>query len=72
MITTETSALRVVNARELLTMDIPPREHILEPIIQTQSTNMLFSKRGVGKTLFSLGIGCIVAAGRKFPSVESA
>src|SRR5262245_40361904 len=30
--------LKVVNAQELLTMQIPPREHILEPIIQTQST----------------------------------
>jgi AAA domain len=58
--------LRAVNAHELLTMQIPPREHILEPIIQTQSTSMLFSKRGVGKTYISLGIAAAVAAGTNF------
>jgi hypothetical protein len=58
--------LTVVNAQELLTMQIPPREHILEPIVLTQSTNMLFSKRGVGKTLMSLGIASAVAAGAAF------
>jgi putative DNA primase/helicase len=58
--------LRVVTAAELLTMQIPPREYILEPIIHTQSTNMLFSKRGVGKTYTSLGIACAVAAGSPF------
>src|SRR5262249_30185930 len=47
-------------------MKIPPREHVLEPIIQTQSTNMLFSKRGVGKTYISLGIACAVATGTPF------
>ncbi len=55
-----------VNAQQLLTMEIPEREHILEPIIQTQSTTMLFSKRGVGKTYVSLGIACAVAAGTSF------
>src|SRR5262245_31182164 len=58
--------LRAVNAHEFLTMQIAPREQILEPIIQTQSTNMLFSKRGVGKTYMSLGIACAVAAGSTF------
>jgi putative DNA primase/helicase len=47
-------------------MQIPPREHILEPIIHMQSTNMLFSKRGVGKTYTSLGIACAIAAGASF------
>src|SRR5262245_64777474 len=58
--------LRAVNAHEFLTMQIAPREQILEPIIQTQSTNMLFSKRGVGKTYISLGIACAVATGTPF------
>jgi putative DNA primase/helicase len=58
--------LRVVTASELLTMDFPPRECVLEPIIQTQGTMELYSKRGVGKTYFSLGIGCAVGAGASF------
>ena len=62
----EDRKLRVVNAAELLTLKIPPREHILEPILQTQSTSMLFAKRGFGKTYLSLGTGCAVAAGAPF------
>ena len=58
--------LKVVTAAELLSMDFPAREFILEPILQTQGTMMLYSKRGVGKTYLSLGFGCAVAAGAKF------
>lgn len=60
------SRLRVVTAVELLTMDFPPREFVVDPILQTQGLMMLYSARGVGKTLTSLGIGCAVAAGGKF------
>src|SRR5262245_32627608 len=55
--------LRVVTAADLLAMDLPPREFVLEPILQTQGTVMLYSKRGVGKTYLSLGIGCAVGSG---------
>jgi putative DNA primase/helicase len=58
--------LKVVTAAELLRMEFQPREYILEPILQTQGTAMLYSKRGVGKTYLSLGIGCAAAAGGKF------
>lgn len=58
--------LRAVTAAELLGMEFPPREFILEPILQSQGTAMLYSKRGVGKTFLSLGIGCAVAAGASF------
>jgi putative DNA primase/helicase len=58
--------LRAVTAAELLSMSFPPREFILEPILQTQGTAMIYSKRGVGKTYLSLGIACAVAAGSPF------
>jgi putative DNA primase/helicase len=58
--------LRVVNASELLTMEFPAREYVIDPILQTQGTAMLYSKRGVGKTYLSLGIGCAIAAGANF------
>jgi putative DNA primase/helicase len=58
--------LRVVTSAEFLKMEFPPREFILEPILQTQGTAMLYSKRGVGKTYLSLGIACGVAAGGAF------
>src|SRR5262249_444818 len=58
--------LVAVDEKQLLEMKIPPREHILESIIQTQSTNMMLSKRGVGKAYVSLGMGAAVAAGATF------
>jgi hypothetical protein len=57
---------KVVTAAELLAQKFSPREFILEPILQTQGTGMLYSKRGVGKTYLSLGTGCAVAAGGTF------
>jgi putative DNA primase/helicase len=58
--------LKVVTVAELLTMEFDPREHVLEPILQTQGTALLYSKRGVGKTLTSLSMGCAVASAGKF------
>jgi hypothetical protein len=57
---------KIVDIVTFVTKDIPPREDILGPIIQTQSTNMLYSKRGVGKTFMTLAMGCAVATGGIF------
>lgn len=68
--------LRVVNALELVKMDVAPREMVLKPIIPTQGLAMLHSKRGVGKTYLALGIAQAVASGSQFlnwkaPSAQS-
>jgi putative DNA primase/helicase len=60
------SVLRVFNVAELLKMEFPPREFILEPILQKQGTAELYSGRGVGKTYISLGMACAVASGGPF------
>jgi len=62
----QTKQIRTINVGELFSMEFKPREYILEPIIQTQGTTMLYSKRGVGKTYLALGIACAVAAGTRF------
>lgn len=58
--------LVVHNAAEFLALDIPPREHILAPILQTQSLSMIFAKRGIGKTHIALNIAYAIASGGKF------
>ena len=58
--------LHVVTAAELLTMEFPPREMVLDPIIPSQGLVMVHSKRGVGKTYLGLGIAYAVATGTEF------
>lgn len=55
--------LRVINIAELLSMDVPPREYVLFPIIPTQGLVMLFAFRGTGKTFLGFYIAFSVACG---------
>lgn len=58
--------LIAINIEEFLSLDIPPREMVVDPIIPTQGLVMLYSKRGVGKTHIALGLGYAVASGGAF------
>lgn len=58
--------LRAVTVGELLTIELKPREMLLEPILAKQSLAMIYSKRGVGKTFFSLAVAHAVSTGGKF------
>jgi hypothetical protein len=58
--------LRVVNIAELITAELRPRECILSQIFFTQSLNMVFARRGIGKSLFVMGGGYAVAGGGTF------
>lgn len=58
--------LVAINLHELLTRDIPPREHVLAPILPTQGLAMMYAPRGVGKTQVALGIAYAVASGGRF------
>src|SRR5262245_7336119 len=58
--------LRVVNVGELLKMEFPAREYLLEPFISKPSATMIHSYRGTGKTYLALGLGLAAAAGTKF------
>lgn len=55
--------LRVVNIRELLSLDIPPRGHVLFPVIPEQGLAMLFADRGTGKTFVGFHVAYAVASG---------
>lgn len=56
----------VVNLMEFVTRDIPPRERILAPWLLTQSLNMIYAWRGIGKTHVALGIAYATASGGSF------
>lgn len=57
---------RAVNILELVSHTFKPREQILSPWLLTQSLNMLYAWRGVGKTHVALGIAYAAATGGKF------
>ncbi|MEL7453200.1 MAG: AAA family ATPase [Pseudomonadota bacterium] len=56
----------VLSATELVKLDVPAREFIVEPFIATQSLNMLYAARGVGKTWIALTLALAVARGEDF------
>lgn len=58
--------LKAITVTELLRFEFKPHEYILDPWLTTQSLNMIFGYRGVGKTHISLGIAYAVASGGKF------
>ena len=58
--------LVVVTVKQLLSRPLPIRELILAPWLATQSLNMIYSWRGVGKTQVALGIAYAVATGSSF------
>jgi putative DNA primase/helicase len=51
---------------EFISMEIPAREMVLDPILPAQGPILLNSKRGVRKTYLSLGIALGVATGGTF------
>jgi hypothetical protein len=59
-------ALTVVTLQQFLNSSLPAREVILAPWLTTQSLNMIYSWRGIGKTHVALGIAYAVASGGKF------
>ena len=51
---------------EFLSLKIPPRSYVLEPVIPAQGLTMLYAQRGIGKTHVAIGISLAVAAGTDF------
>lgn len=60
------SRLKAVSVKDLLAMEIKPREMLLEPILPEQGLVMLYGYRGTGKTFLGLGIAFAVATGGEF------
>jgi hypothetical protein len=58
--------IKPVNLATLLTYQFPTRELILSPVFTLSSLNMIFARRGIGKTHASLGIAYAAASGGLF------
>jgi putative DNA primase/helicase len=58
--------LKTVTAAELMTLNIPPREMVLGPVLPEKGLMMLYSKRGTGKTFLGMSMAYAIATGGKF------
>ena len=56
-------ALHAVGFNDFLSLNMPPREMLLDPILPERSLAMLYAQRGIGKTLLGLSVGLAVASG---------
>jgi putative DNA primase/helicase len=56
--------LQAVGINDFLSLNIPPRQMLLEPILPERSLAMLYAPRGLGKSWLALSIGLAVAAGQ--------
>lgn len=57
------TGLIMVNMAEFLSMDLPERGFLLEPVIPTQGIIILYAPRGIGKTFTALSMSLAVAGG---------
>jgi hypothetical protein len=60
------SVLRPLNLSEFLKIELPPRRLMLAPWLREKGTAMIYSPRGVGKTLLGLSVGYAIASGDSF------
>ena len=58
-----TGPLEPLGINDLLAMEIPSRELLLDPILPTKGLMMIHARRGGSKTFLALAIGLAVAAG---------
>ncbi len=63
--------LKAVKLGDFLSMELPPRENIIDPWLPRGGLVMVFAKRGVGKTYFALELAMAVANGGKFLSFQA-
>jgi putative DNA primase/helicase len=55
--------LQPLNLAEFLKLELPPRRPMLTPWLKEKGTAMIYSPRGVGKTLLCLSAGYAIASG---------
>src|ERR1700722_8253052 len=55
--------LRALGIDDLITMEIPERELLLDPILPASGLMMIHARRGGSKTFLALAIGLAVARG---------
>jgi putative DNA primase/helicase len=60
---TPNQSFQPVGLQNFLSLQVPPREMLLAPILPERSLAMLYAPRGIGKSWLGLTIGLAVAAG---------
>src|SRR5687768_15025768 len=58
--------LQIASLHTFMAQEIAPRKTVLSPWLMTQSLNMIYGWRGIGKTHVSLAICYAVACGGSF------
>ena len=58
--------LIVHGMRAFTALDIPPRSHVLGPVLPAQGLAQLYAPRGTGKSYIALAMGYAIASGGKF------
>jgi hypothetical protein len=69
---TDAPALAVHDVRDFIRLDIPPRDILLSPWLESASLAMIYAARGVGKTHFAMHIAHALATGGRFLQWEAA
>jgi putative DNA primase/helicase len=62
----ETPSIQPLTAAELLQLELPPRQTIIAPWLPEKGLAMIYSPRGVGKTLFGMTSAYAIAVGADF------
>lgn len=60
------SPVKAIDARDLISMELPPKELIMAPWLPLRGIAMVYAPRGIGKTFFALEVACAVAKGSEF------
>lgn len=60
------NAPRSLTAAEFLRLDLPPRNRVIAPWLAEKGLTMIYSPRGVGKTLLAMTSAYAIAAGADF------
>jgi hypothetical protein len=63
---TDDPGFKVFDVRDFVRMEIPPRESLLSPWLDSASLSMVYAARGVGKTHFAMNIAHALATGGSF------
>ncbi|MCP4653675.1 MAG: AAA family ATPase [Candidatus Omnitrophica bacterium] len=63
--------LKVIDGVDMLNYNVPSREMLLLPWLSGESINLLYAKRGVGKTQMALGLSAAVATQTSFLNWEA-
>jgi len=60
------SPIKAIDAKDLINLDLPPKELIMSPWLPLRGIAMVYAPRGIGKTFFALEVACAVAKGTNF------